>query len=130
MRSRCWGSLRHSHITMNTSTSASPIYVYVDVDDTLVRSAGSKRIPMPSVIQHVRELHTQGAVLYCWSAGGAEYARRSAEEFGLAECFTAFLPKPNVFIDDQSAAEWPCSVVVHPSSCSGRSLDDYRGQLR
>jgi predicted HAD superfamily phosphohydrolase YqeG len=115
---------------MNTSTSASPVHVYVDVDDTLVRSAGSKRIPMPSVIQHVRELHAQGAVLYCWSAGGAEYARRSAEEFGIADCFTAFLPKPNVFIDDQHAAEWPRSVLVHPSSCSGRSLDDYRGQLR
>ena len=44
--------------------------------------------------------------------------------------FTAFLPKPNVFIDDQSAAAWPRSILVHPSSCSGRSLDDYRGQLR
>ena len=114
---------------MNTSVSASPVHVYVDVDDTLVRSAGSKRIPMPAVILHVRELHAQGAVLYCWSAGGAEYARQSAEEFGLTECFTAFLPKPNVFIDDQSAAEWPRSVLVHPSSCGGRSLDDYRGQL-
>ena len=114
---------------MNSNTSASPVHVFVDVDDTLVRSAGSKRIPMPAVIQHVRELHAQGAVLYCWSAGGADYARRSAEEFGLAECFIAFLPKPNVFIDDQSAAEWPRSVLVHPSSCIGRSLDDYRGQL-
>ena len=114
---------------MNSNTSASPVHVFVDVDDTLVRSAGSKRIPMPAVIQHVRELHAQGAVLYCWSAGGADYARRSAEEFGLAECFIAFLPKPNVFIDDQSAAEWPRSVLVHPSSCGGRSLDDYRGEL-
>ncbi len=114
---------------MNPSTSASPVHVFVDVDDTLVRSAGSKRIPMPSVIQHVRELHAQGAVLYCWSSGGADYARRSAQEFGIAQCFTGFLPKPNVFIDDQSAAEWPRCISVHPSSCSGRSLDDYRGQL-
>ena len=107
-----------------------PVHVYVDVDDTLVRSVGSKRIRIPSVIQHIRDLHAQGAILYCWSAGGAEYARASAEEFGLAECFTAFLAKPNVFIDDQSATEWPRSIMVHPSSCTGRSLDNYRGLLR
>jgi hypothetical protein len=114
---------------MIPTTPASPVHVYVDVDDTLVRSVGTKRIPMPSVIQHVRELHAQGAILYCWSAGGAEYARRSAEELGIAECFTVFLSKPNVLIDDQSATSWPRSILVHPSSCSGQSLDDYRGQL-
>ena len=53
--------------------------IYVDVDDTLVRSAGSKRIPVPAVIQHVAELHRDGALLYCWSSGGADYARQSAE---------------------------------------------------
>jgi len=115
--------------TMNSYTSPIPVHVFVDVDDTLVRSAGSKRIPIPAVIQHVRDLHTQGAVFFCWSAGGADYARQSAEELGVAACFTAFLPKPNVFIDDQSVADWPRSILVHPSSCIGRSLDDYRGQL-
>ena len=114
---------------MNLSTPASPIHVFVDVDDTMVRSTGGKRIPIPSVIQHIRELCAQGAVLYCWSAGGAEYARSSAEEFGVADCFTAFLPKPNVFIDDQNATEWPRSISVHPSSCVGRSLDDYKRLL-
>jgi len=114
---------------MNPSTSSLPIHVFVDVDDTLVRSAGSKRIPIPAVIQNVRELHAEGADLYCWSAGGAEYARASAEEFGVAHCFKGFLPKPNVIIDDQSAAEWPRCIYVHPSSCKGRSLDDYRSQL-
>jgi hypothetical protein len=114
---------------MNPENSNSPVNVFVDVDDTLVRSAGSKRIPMLSVIQHIRELHTQGAILYCWSAGGAEYARLSAEELGIAECFIAFLPKPNVLIDDQSIADWPRSISVHPSSCSDRSIDDYRDQL-
>ena len=58
--------------------------IYVDVDDTFVRSAGSKRIPIPSVIRHVIELHGHGALLYCWSSGGADYARLSAEEFGIA----------------------------------------------
>ena len=57
-------------------------------------------------IERVRELHRSGATLYRWSAGGAEYAQATAVELGVAECFVAFLPKPNVMIDDQPAAEW------------------------
>jgi predicted HAD superfamily phosphohydrolase YqeG len=114
---------------MNHNNAASPIYVFVDVDDTLVRSAGGKRIPIPSTIQHVRRLHAQGATLYCWSSGGSEYARQSAEELGIAECFTAFLPKPNVFLDDLTMAEWPGSILVHPSNCGDRSLDEYREMI-
>lgn len=61
------------------SQSAPALIIYVDVDDTFVRSAGSKRIPMPAMIAHIRSLHEQGAQLFCWSAGGADYARHSAE---------------------------------------------------
>lgn len=50
--------------------------IFVDVDDTLVRTFGHKRIPMPAVIDTVRRLAATGqAELYCWSSGGAEYAR-------------------------------------------------------
>lgn len=101
--------------------------IYVDVDDTLIRSAGSKRIPIPSVIRHVTELHEQGALLYCWSSGGADYARQSAEEVGIAHCFAGFLPKPHILIDDQSVMEWPQFLHVHPGSC--RTLDEYRSDL-
>lgn len=103
-----------------------PLYIYVDVDDTFVRSVSSKRIPMPAVIKHVRELKAQGAVLYCWSSGGAEYARQSAEEFGIADCFTGFLPKPNVLLDDQDITEWRHFKHSHPTACEGRTLEDYR----
>jgi len=54
-----------------------PVVIFVDVDDTFVRSYGTKRIPMPAVIHHIRSLFDQGAELYCWSSGGAEYARDS-----------------------------------------------------
>jgi hypothetical protein len=104
-----------------------PLCIYIDVDDTLVRSMGSKRIPIPSVIRHVGQLHGEGALLYCWSAGGAEYARKSAEEFGIAHLFVAFLPKPNVIIDDQRVVEWPRFLHVHPSSIL--SFSDYRASL-
>ena len=80
--------------------------VFVDVDDTLVRSVGSKRIPMPRVVERVRTLHAEGAVMYLWSTGGAEYARTSAAELGISDCFVGFLPKPNLIIDDQPVAEW------------------------
>lgn len=80
--------------------------VYVDIDDTMIRSVGSKRIPMPGVIKNVRRLKASGATLYLWSSGGAEYCRTTAEELGLVDCFSGFLPKPTVYIDDQPLAEW------------------------
>ena len=80
--------------------------IYVDVDDTLVRSFGTKRIPMTPVIERIKKLHAQGAQLYLWSSGGGEYARASAQELGISHCFLAFLPKPTLMIDDQPLGEW------------------------
>ncbi len=99
------------------------LVIYVDVDDTFVRSYGTKRIPMPTVIGHIRTLHEQGAELYCWSSGGAAYARASAEEFGITDCFTAFLPKPDVLLDDQNVADWRRLRQVHPNEC-GALVDE------
>jgi hypothetical protein len=107
----------------------SSVYVYVDVDDTLIRSSGGVRIRVPAVINHVRSLFEQGAILYCWSAGGAEYARQTALELGIADCFIGFLPKPNVLIDDQQQSSWPRCITVHPASCGSAILDDYRGKI-
>lgn len=80
--------------------------VYVDVDDTLVRWAGTKRILIPRVIERVRSLHTEGAVLYLWSKGGADYAQSVARDLGIVECFAGFLPKPTLIIDDQAIQDW------------------------
>ena len=55
-----------------------PKTIFVDVDDTLVRSVGQTRIPMAAVIAHIRRLHDAGYLLYLWSSGGADYARASA----------------------------------------------------
>ncbi|MUV13337.1 DUF705 domain-containing protein [Noviluteimonas gilva] len=80
--------------------------VFVDVDDTLIRSIGTRRIPMPAVVESVRALHRAGVTLYLWSTGGADYARASAVELGIEQCFVAFLPKPDAYLDDQSVADW------------------------
>ena len=98
--------------------------IYVDVDDTLVQWSGGERLPNANVIACVRSLHHRGATLYCWSAGGANYARTSAEEVGLAECFTDFLAKPSLMIDDQVPSEWPMAVVVHPRFCDGAGIEE------
>ena len=96
---------------------ANPV-VYVDVDDTLVRSAGTKRIPMPTAIERVRSLHREGAVLYLWSAAGAAYAESTAKELAIDACFAGFLPKPAIFIDDQAVAEWRGLVHEYPLGAS------------
>ncbi len=80
--------------------------VFVDVDDTLIRTIGTKRIPMPRVVERVKSLHQQGATLYLWSSGGAAYAKESAEELGISHCFAAFLPKPTIILDDQAVSDW------------------------
>lgn len=103
------------------------LVVYVDVDETLVRNAGRARIAIPGANQHVRELAAQGAELYCWSSGGAAYAQDSAREVGLEELFTAFLPKPQVMLDDQPVGTW--RRLVHPLACAGGSVETYRAAL-
>lgn len=91
--------------------------VYVDVDETLIRNYGRSRIPIPSVIRKVREIHQQGATLYCWSSGGDEYSRESTRELGIEECFIAFLLKPTLLIiDDQPVQDWKGLVYKHPNS--------------
>jgi FMN phosphatase YigB (HAD superfamily) len=92
--------------------------VFVDIDDTLIRSLGAKRVPMPGVVARVRALYEDGAEMYLWSSGGAEYARASAQELKLEECFAAFLPKPTSYIDDQPVQEWRFCKHVYPAAAS------------
>lgn len=87
-----------------------PLTVYVDVDDTFVRTYGTTRIPIPAAIAHIRALHEQGAELFCWSSGGADYARASAAEFGLTDCFAAFLPKPDVLLSNGAKETAPLLI--------------------
>ncbi len=88
--------------------------VYVDVDDTLARTAGTKRIPMPRMVARVRALHAEGHELLLWSTGGADYARKSAVELGIEGLFRGFMPKPEICIDDQEFGEWRGLVYERP----------------
>lgn len=103
--------------------------IYVDVDETFVRNYGTKRIPIPSVIEHIKELKIQGATLYCWSSGGSDYARKSAVEFGIDNCFVGFLPKPQVALDDLQFDEWRNLLEVHPNECDGNTIETYKQKI-
>ena len=92
--------------------------IYVDVDGTLVRSVGSKRVPMPAVIDAVRRLAGQGVQLYLWSTGGADYCQDTATELGLADCFVGYLTKPHAYIDDQAVDEWRACQHVLPGNAA------------
>jgi len=109
--------------------SVSDVVAYVDIDDTLVRSFGSKRIPIAALVQHVRDLHEAGVALFAWSTAGADYARAAAVELGLEGCFQAFLPKPHVIIDDQAPSDWRYLIHVHPAEASAKTAADYLAAL-
>ncbi len=102
---------------------------FIDVDDTFVRSHGSKHIPIPATIKLLKIPYEQGAELYCWSSGGADYARNSAIEFGIENIFTAFLPKPQVIIDDVKINDWRNLMQVHPNMFPSKQLGDYIKEL-
>lgn len=106
-----------------------PFYVYVDVDETFVRNYGAKRIPMLPVIDHIKDLKVQGAIMYCWSSGGAEYARESAIEFDIEHCFVSFLPKPDLAIDDLAFSEWRGLLQIHPNECPNNTIESYKKKI-
>ena len=107
------------------------VNVFVDVDLTLVDHAG---VLLPGAVDAIKTLHRGGCHLFLWSTGGAAYCRQIAERASIAELFEAFLPKPDIYIDDmpstifngllfdvkehgpwQDLAEMICREHVHPS---------------
>lgn len=106
------------------------LVVYVDVDDTLVRSFGSKQIPMTRSIERIRELCQAPAVeAYCWSSGGGEYARGVAQSLGIEDLFLAFLPKPQLMVDDQNLDRWSELLVLHPNEAVSTTETEIRRRL-
>jgi hypothetical protein len=92
--------------------------IYIDVDDTLIRTFGTKQIPITSCVEYVRRMHAHGHQLYCWSRGGAEYARDVADSLGIADCFCSFLPKPDVVLDDRGAGLLDYCEFILPANAA------------
>lgn len=77
------------------------VNVFVDVDLTLIDAFGA---PLPGSVEGVRRLQAAGCHLFCWSTGGANYAESVAQRLGIRDCFEAFIPKPDIVIDDAPAS--------------------------
>ncbi|GEM_PF-1850050 len=107
--------------SMINPTQRKESVIFVDVDDTLIRSFGTKRIPIPSAIRYVREMFNAGHMLYCWSRGGAHYSREVATELGIADCFVCFLPKPDIVVDDRLEQLLDHCEFVHPNNALGKT---------
>jgi cation transport ATPase len=93
----------------------SPKVIYVDVDDTLIRTFGTKQIPISRAVEYVRRKHAEGCTLYLWSRGGGDYAREVASSLGIADLFQTFLPKPDVVFDDRTESFLEHCACVHPN---------------
>lgn len=76
------------------------VNIFVDVDLTIVDHQG---ILLPHVAEAMHTLYDAGCNLFLWSTGGATYCREVAEKAGIAQLFDAFLPKPDIYIDDMPA---------------------------
>ena len=107
----------------------SPLIIYIDVDDTLIRTAGNKIIPMTATIQHLKLLSEEKVQLFCWSSGGADYARKIAIELGIEDLFVNFLPKPQILIDDQNVADWRYLRQITPWNLPVNGIADYQKML-
>ncbi|MEO9593414.1 hydrolase [Rhodopirellula bahusiensis] len=92
--------------------------IYIDVDDTLIRTVGTTQIPMPASVEFVRRMHAAGCTLYCWSRGGGDYSRDVATSLGIADCFTGFLPKPDICLDDRGDKLLDYCDVILPSNAA------------
>jgi len=73
------------------------VNVFVDVDLTLI---DHRSVPLPNAVEAMHSLHDGGCHLFLWSTGGADYCRSVAERMQIASLFEAFLPKPDIYIDD------------------------------
>jgi len=79
---------------------------------------------MGHAIRQVRKLCSEGAEMYCWSSGGSDYAKESAKELGIEECFVGFLPKPQVILDDQNFSDWKYLTYLHPNNAGERTITE------
>ncbi|HSS29218.1 MAG TPA: hypothetical protein VLL50_14820 [Usitatibacter sp.] len=96
---------------------------FVDVDGTLERKILGIEVPLKNVCEGVRLLKRQGALVYLWSTGGASHARKAAREAKIEKLVDGFLPKPNVYVDDEPVRDWKDCERWKPKKLSRLAKD-------
>jgi hypothetical protein len=79
---------------------------YIDVDGTLERKILGIEVPLKNVAQGLQLLKREGALVFLWSTGGVQHARKAAREAKIEKYVDGYLPKPNVYVDDKPVAKW------------------------
>jgi hypothetical protein len=74
--------------------------IFIDVDLTLADANGKL---LSGAHEALVTLKDKGCHLFLWSTNGADYARKVATLYGLAEVFGGFAAKPDIIIDDMPA---------------------------
>lgn len=83
---------------------------YFDIDGTLVTDDNT---PNEQVLTLLKLLHSEGARIYLWSAGGDENCRKVAARYGIEPYITACLPKPTISVDDMRFDDY-VFLKLHP----------------
>ena len=97
--------------TLNVMTAWTPLIVYSDVDEALVRNADWAYISVSAATSHAQTLYGQGDDLSYWSFNGMTSAGQLTQAVGPEGLFLSFLSKP------LNAAE-------------GQTVETFRARLR
>lgn len=97
--------------------------IYCDVDNTLIDHNNS---PKKNTLKYLEYARSKGAVLYLWSQGGADYCRDIANQLGITHWFKAFLPKPEIVVDDLPIKAPFISKHIHPIQLIGLNWDNVK----
>lgn len=82
--------------------------IFVDVDGTLVSSAG---IINTKIVRYCQSKKVDGFDIVLWSARGRSHAMNTALGGGIVGLFTAIIGKPGYIFDD-IGWEWARDVVI------------------
>ena len=96
---------------------------FIDVDGTLERKILGIEVPLRHVVDGVKLLKREGAVVYLWSTGGPDHARKAAREAKIEKLVDGFLHKPNVYVDDKPVSNWKDCERWKPKKLSRLARD-------
>jgi hypothetical protein len=88
--------------------------IYIDVDDTLIRTFGTKQIPIPRSADYFRRMHmsyTDGVEL---EQTILETLRQSS--VSISDLSASFLPKPDIVLDDRLEILLEHCEFIHPNN--------------
>ena len=104
------------------------IFIYVDVDNTLVRTVRGTELPIPKVVRHIKKLHHEGALLYCSVTVARTMLAKPHNVWESMRVSLVFSESPKFSSTMNELEEWPCVVDVHPNCLA--TLKRYKARLQ